>query len=98
MEFAIQAWSPGTKQDKEELKKVPVQRKMVCMVSGLGGNNYEKRSAELGLTSLEGRRHQADMLQVQSTERALIKNGNSGWSNNEAGDRATECGETGAKL
>jgi hypothetical protein len=34
------------------------------MVSGLGGNNYEKRSAELGLTSLEERRHQADMLQV----------------------------------
>jgi hypothetical protein len=32
------------------------------MVSGLASHNYEERLAELGLTTLEERRHQADML------------------------------------
>jgi hypothetical protein len=44
-----------TKQNKEELENVP--RKVVGMVSGLRGANYEERLAELGLTSLEERRH-----------------------------------------
>ncbi len=34
------------------------------MVSGLGGTNYEEKLKELGLTTLEERRHQADMLQA----------------------------------
>ncbi len=59
LEFAIQAWSPWTQQDKEELERV--QRRAVGMVSGLKGTTYKE---ELGLTTLEERRHQADMLQV----------------------------------
>jgi hypothetical protein len=62
LEFAIQAWSPWTQQDKETLEKV--QRKVVGMVSGLKGTSYEQKLEELGLTTLEERRHQADMLQV----------------------------------
>ena len=34
------------------------------MVSGLSGREYEDRLAELGLTTLEERRHQADMTMV----------------------------------
>ena len=34
------------------------------MVSGLKATTYEERLTELGLTSLEERRHQADMLQT----------------------------------
>jgi hypothetical protein len=34
------------------------------MVSGLVSQNYEERLTELGLTTLEERRHQIDMLQV----------------------------------
>ncbi len=41
-----------------------VQRKMVGMVSGLCGINYEEKLAELVLTSHEEGRHQTDMLQV----------------------------------
>jgi hypothetical protein len=34
------------------------------MMLGLKGTNYEEKLEELGLTTLEERRHQADMLQV----------------------------------
>ena len=34
------------------------------MVSGLKGKTYEERLVELGLTTLEERRHQMDMLQT----------------------------------
>jgi hypothetical protein len=38
-----------------------VQRRAVNMVSGLQSRDYEGRLRELGLTTLEERRHQADM-------------------------------------
>ncbi len=62
LEFAIQARSPWTQQDKEELDRV--QKRAVGMVSGLKGTTYKEKLEELGLTTLEERRHQADMLQV----------------------------------
>jgi hypothetical protein len=62
LEFAVQAWSPWHQADKEVLEKV--QRRAVAMVSGLRGRDYEDRLRELGLTTLEERRHQADMLQI----------------------------------
>jgi hypothetical protein len=62
IEFAVQAWSPWTLQDREVLEKV--QKKVVGMVSGLRGRTYEEKLEELGLTTLEERRHQADMVQV----------------------------------
>jgi ribonuclease P/MRP protein subunit RPP40 len=60
LEFAVQAWSPWTHQDKETLEKI--QRRAVGMVSGLKGSTYEERLEELKMTTLEERRHQADML------------------------------------
>jgi hypothetical protein len=62
LEFAVQAWSPWHQADKEVLEKV--QRRAVSMVAGLRGREYEDRLQELGLTTLEERRHQADMLQM----------------------------------
>ena len=64
LEFAGPAWSPWLEGDKEVLEKV--QKRAVKMVSGLKGDNYEDRIKELGLPTLEERRHQADM--VQKTE------------------------------
>jgi ribonuclease P/MRP protein subunit RPP40 len=46
----------------EVLEKV--QRRAVQMVSGLKSHTYEDRLKELGLTTLEERRHQADMAQT----------------------------------
>ena len=62
LDFAVQAWSPWTQADREVLEKV--QRRMVRQVSGLRGQEYEERLSELGLTTLEERRHQADMQMV----------------------------------
>ena len=62
LEFAAQAWSPWTAADKEVLEQV--QKRAVRMVSGLRGREYEDRLAEINLTTLEERRHQADMSMV----------------------------------
>jgi hypothetical protein len=59
LEFAVQAWSPWLQADKEALEKV--QRRAVNMVSGLQSHSYEERLKELNMTTLEERRHQADM-------------------------------------
>jgi hypothetical protein len=61
LEFASPAWSPWNESDKESLEKI--QRRAVSMVSGLKAATYEEKLKELGLTSLEERRHLADMLQ-----------------------------------
>jgi len=62
LEFASPAWSPWLEADKEVLEKV--QMRAVRMVSGLEGHTYEERLNKLGLTTLEERRHQQDMLQA----------------------------------
>ena len=62
LEFAGQAWAPWTAADKDILENV--QRRVVKMVSGLKSADYEGRLKELGITTLEERRHQADMLYV----------------------------------
>ena len=62
LEFAVQAWSPWTAADKDVLENV--QKRAVRMVSGLRADTYEDRLKELGLLSLEERRHQADMVLV----------------------------------
>jgi len=62
LEFAGPAWSPWQEGDKECLERV--QKKAVAMVSGLVARDYEERLAELGMTTLEERRHQTDMAQV----------------------------------
>jgi hypothetical protein len=62
LEFAVPAWSPWLESDKEVLEKV--QMRAVKMVSGLQATTYEARLKELGLTTLEERRHQADMVQT----------------------------------
>ena len=51
----MQAWSPWTTQDKETLEKV--QQRAVKMISGLKAREYEERLKELGMTTLEERRH-----------------------------------------
>ena len=59
LEFSTQAWAPWTEADKKVLERV--QMRAVAMVSGLVSQDYEARLTELGLLSLEERRHQADM-------------------------------------
>jgi len=62
LEFSTPAWSPWTEEDKNAINDV--QRRAVRMISGLRGSTYEEKLQEIGLCTLEERRHQADMLQV----------------------------------
>jgi ribonuclease P/MRP protein subunit RPP40 len=62
LEFASPAWSPWQEGDKECLEKV--QRRALGMIAGLKSRDYSERLKELGLTTLEERRHQLDMVQV----------------------------------
>ena len=64
LEFSVQAWAPWCQRDKDMLENV--QRRAVKMISGLRGDSYEERLKELGLTSLEERRHRADMALMHS--------------------------------
>ncbi len=62
LDFASQAWSPWLSGDKEVLENV--QKRAIKQVTGLAGRSYEERLGELGMVTLEERRHQADMAQV----------------------------------
>ena len=62
LEFTGQAWAPWTATDKDILENV--QRRAVRMVPGLKAADYDGRLKELGMFSLEERRHQVDMLYV----------------------------------
>jgi hypothetical protein len=41
-----------------------IQRRAVSIVSGLKGVNYKEKLVEVGIPTLEERRHQADMVQT----------------------------------
>ena len=62
LEFSSPAWSPNTAADIECLEKI--QKRAVNMVSGLKGTSYLEKLCELGMVTLEERRHQLDMLQT----------------------------------
>jgi hypothetical protein len=62
LEFCTPAWAPWTQADKDCLEKVQI--KMVSMISGLQSDNYFGKLAEIGLDTLQERRHIADMVQM----------------------------------
>jgi len=62
LEFASPAWSPWSQGDIDILEKV--QQRAVKAVSGLAGRTYEERLRELGLTTLQARRAETDLVQT----------------------------------
>ena len=77
LEYAAAAWSPWLEADKAVLEKI--RRRAISMVSGLKGKEYEERLQELGITTLEERRHQADMLQTFKIVRGIDKVNSESW-------------------
>jgi len=76
LEFASVAWSPWLEADKAVLEKI--QQRAVAMISGLKGT-YEEKLKELDITTLEERRHQADMLQTFKIVRGFDKVNSETW-------------------
>jgi len=77
LEFAVTAWSPWLEADKSCLEKI--QQRAVSMISGLKGTTYEEKLREIGLTTLEERRHQADMIQAFKIIRGFDKVDSNTW-------------------
>jgi hypothetical protein len=71
LEFSSPAWAPSSVMDKECLEKVQIRA--VNMVSGLKGGTYHEKLLELGMVTLEERRHQLDMMQTYKIVKGLDK-------------------------
>jgi hypothetical protein len=48
-----------------------IQRRAVTMMSGLKGESYKEKLLELGLPTIEERRHQADMIHTFKIVRGI---------------------------
>ena len=59
VEYASPSWSPWTAADIAMVEKV--QKRFVSLIPGLTGN-YEEKLQQLGLQTLESRRHRSDMV------------------------------------
>ena len=62
LEYCISAWAPHYVRDKALLERV--QHRFTRMVPGMKHLPYHTRLAQLGLWSLEERRHRSDLLEV----------------------------------
>lgn len=98
LEFAVQAWSPWTRADIDAVENV--QRRMVRAVSGLGARTYEEKCAELGLATLEKRRHILDMVQTYKIIHGVDDVDSSNWFSlrPEVGGHRTRAAEGGLTL
>jgi hypothetical protein len=62
LEFASPAWAPWAEQEKNQIEAV--QKKAIYWIPGLVGASYEEKCLELGLSTLEERRWEQDMVQT----------------------------------
>jgi hypothetical protein len=62
LEFATRVWSPWLSTDKQVVKNV--QKKFVNTVAGLHPGSYDEKCQQLGLETLEERRHLQDLVQT----------------------------------
>ena len=67
LEYASVVWSPWMVKDVNEMERV--QRRVMRMVVGVKGREYEERLEEVGLTTLTERRVRGDMIETFKTLR-----------------------------
>ena len=71
LEYCISAWAPHYVKDKVLLERV--QHRFTRMVPGMKHLPYDTRLAQLGIWTLEERRHRADLLEVFRMYKKLAK-------------------------
>lgn len=89
LEYAAPAWSPWTRGDVELLERV--QQRAVRAVAGLEGRTYEDRLLELGLSSLEHRRKELDLVQAYKILSGKDDVKSDLWFRRVTGDRRTRA-------
>ena len=62
LDYCSPVWSPYRKNDIMKIEKI--QKRYTKMIEGCKGLNYGERLERLSLTTLEERRHRADLIQV----------------------------------
>ena len=62
LEYCIPVWCPYRKNDIMKIEKI--QKRFTKIIEGCKGLSYEERLEKLKLTTLEERRHRADLIQV----------------------------------
>jgi len=62
LEYCIPVWCPYRKNDIMKIEKI--QKRFTKIIEGCKGLSYEERLKKLKLTTLEERRHRADLIQV----------------------------------
>ena len=71
LEYALSAWSPYYKKDRELLERI--QHRFSKMVEGMVCLEYRERLRRLGLWTLEERRNRGDLLEVYKISKGLSK-------------------------
>ena len=77
LEFAAPTWSPWLMADIKVLEDVQIQA--VKIVSGLKSKDYLARLEELGMTTLEARRREMDMVQTFKIVNGIDKVNSKHW-------------------
>jgi hypothetical protein len=72
LEFVSPAWAPWAEQEKNQIEAV--QKKAINWIPGLVGASYEEKCLELGLSTLEDRRWEQDMVQTYKIPRTRTAN------------------------
>ena len=78
VEYASPSWSPWTAADIAMVEKV--QKRFVSLIPGLTGN-YEERLQQLGLQTLETRRHRSDMVATFKIIKGIDHEDSNKWFN-----------------
>ena len=77
MEHAVSVWRPWQKGEIECLEKV--QKRMVRMLTGVSGSDYEDKLEKIGLTTLEERRSRGDMVETYKTMKGKNRVSRNDW-------------------
>jgi len=90
LEYCVQLWRPQHRKDRDLLEWV--QRRATTMIRGMAHHSYEQRLRELGLSSLEKRMLQGDLIAVFQYLKGTYKKAGEGLFTKTCSDRTRSEG------